>query len=418
MAWVERMMPSDQDEQFESWRQEFLQERSLRIVREREIMKETAERCKSYKKREQEANDAIERKRQAILAQRKAATVQATMRFQRNLPGFTVMDPEKFDRAIETITGRQLSNRSTPRRPPTNLQQRPRANITFRRSISMEELGSQQPIYNPYKSDPRNPSVLARTNSVVQVPQYINPVQYTSPLQEVQRQVLNDFAAQVQSTLHHHNNNNMMKQIHGIVKPQKISGPIVRPTPIVNIPQKKPLNTSAFDTKTIDEQQELLRRSYHESFFVKNTPVTGDEQVAAWLGAGKTNGKSNIMQKPTSLDGNESETNKKQKSILKRSPSIESNLSNNKPIVPMRKGSAPQTRTIGEKARVKDSLEVINTKLLKDMEIQKKTVRFAQDTDNERCVSDTQLVKQPDIGIRSEKKYINKKQRFPIEIFR
>ena len=37
---------SDQDEQFESWRQEFLQERSLRIVREREIMKETAERCK------------------------------------------------------------------------------------------------------------------------------------------------------------------------------------------------------------------------------------------------------------------------------------------------------------------------------------------------------------------------------------
>ncbi len=41
--------------------------------------------------REQEANDALERKRQSILAQRKAATVQATMRFQRNLPGFTVM---------------------------------------------------------------------------------------------------------------------------------------------------------------------------------------------------------------------------------------------------------------------------------------------------------------------------------------
>lgn len=41
--------------------------------------------------REQEANEALERKRQVILAQRKAATVQATMRFQRNLPGFTVM---------------------------------------------------------------------------------------------------------------------------------------------------------------------------------------------------------------------------------------------------------------------------------------------------------------------------------------
>jgi len=46
---------------------------------------------RSYQTREQEANEAIERKRQAILAQRKAATVQATMRFQRNLPGFTVM---------------------------------------------------------------------------------------------------------------------------------------------------------------------------------------------------------------------------------------------------------------------------------------------------------------------------------------
>lgn len=46
---------------------------------------------RSYQVREQEANDALERKRQVILAQRKAATVQATMRFQRNLPGFTVM---------------------------------------------------------------------------------------------------------------------------------------------------------------------------------------------------------------------------------------------------------------------------------------------------------------------------------------
>ena len=89
----------------------------------------------------------LERKRQAILAQRKAAAVEATMRFQRNLPGFTVMgkfiyldfnsnliylslltDPDKFDRAIETITGRQVSNRSTPRRVSAIQQQRSRSN--------------------------------------------------------------------------------------------------------------------------------------------------------------------------------------------------------------------------------------------------------------------------------------------------
>ncbi|CAF1134191.1 unnamed protein product [Adineta ricciae] len=398
MAWVERMIPPDQDEQFESWRQEFLQERSLRIVREREIMKETAERCKSYKKREQEANEAIERKRQAILAQRKAATVQATMRFQRNLPGFTVMDPDKFDRAIETITGRQLSNRSTPRRVPTNYQQQQRANVTFRRSISMEELGSKQAMLNPFKQDQRTPQVLPRTNSVIHVPQNANPVQYTSPLQEVQRQVLNDFAAQVQSTLHHkqqfdETNTWDRESIDSLeesnhYQPQKISGPIVRPTPVVNIQPRKSTN---------EDQQALLRRSYHESFFVRTTPVTGDEQVAAWLGASKKPEIPSPMQKPSSLDGTESETNGKRKSILKRSPSVESNLSNNKPIAVARKGSAPQTRTIGEKTRVKDSLEVINTKLLKDMDTQKKTVRFAPDTDNQRCVSDTQLVKQSDL---------------------
>lgn len=56
---------------------------------------------RSYKVREQEANDALERKRQAILAQRKAETVQATMRFQRNLPGFTVMG--KFHDLVSLI---------------------------------------------------------------------------------------------------------------------------------------------------------------------------------------------------------------------------------------------------------------------------------------------------------------------------
>ncbi|CAF4379859.1 unnamed protein product, partial [Adineta steineri] len=86
--------------------------------------------------------------------------------------------------------------------------------------------------------------------------------------------------------------------------------------------------------------------------------------------------------------------------ILKRSPSVDSNsknsVKNTKQIVPPKKPIAPQTRTIGEKSRVKDSLDVINTKLLKEIEIQKKTVRFASDTDSERCASDTRLVKQSD----------------------
>ncbi|CAF0802367.1 unnamed protein product [Adineta steineri] len=440
MAWVERMIPSEQDEQFESWRKEFQQERLLRIVREREIMKETAKRCKSYQVREQEANEAIERKRQAILAQRKAATVQATMRFQRNLPGFTVMDPDKFDRAIETITGRQLSNRSTPRRVTTQQhqqQQRPKSNTTFRRSISMEELGSQQyqqqqqQITNPYKTEQRHQTILARTNSVTHIPQHTNQVQYTSPLQEVQRRVLNDFAAQVQSTINQQQQQQQQQQFdetntwdresidsleesnsyqpQQIISSHNISGPIVRPTQVINIQTKQTqqpstVNNSAFKTMTIDDQQEILRRSYHESFFVKNTPVTGNEQVNAWLGAGKIslvpNKHTDIIDKPSSLDGTDSEINGRRKSILKRSPSVDSNsknsVKNTKQIVPPKKPIAPQTRTIGEKSRVKDSLDVINTKLLKEIEIQKKTVRFASDTDSERCASDTRLVKQSD----------------------
>ncbi|CAF4922089.1 unnamed protein product, partial [Rotaria magnacalcarata] len=54
--------------------------------------------------------------------------------------------PDKFDRAIETITGRQLSNRSTPRRTSImqqqQQQQRVKSNTMLRRSLSMEELGS------------------------------------------------------------------------------------------------------------------------------------------------------------------------------------------------------------------------------------------------------------------------------------
>ncbi|CAF1664191.1 unnamed protein product [Rotaria magnacalcarata] len=422
---------SEQDEQFESWRKEFQQERLLRIVREREIMKETAKRCKSYKVREQEATDALERKRQNILAQRKAANVQATMRFQRNLPGFTVMDPDKFDRAIETITGRQLSNRSTPRRTSIMQQQqqpqRVKSNTMLRRSLSMEELGSRQQMSNVQRINQMNQTILTRTNSVTQVPQYTNQVQYTSPLHEVQRRVLNDFAAQVQSTL---NQNEQFSDANTwdresvdsleksndyhqqqIISQPRLAGPIVRQNHVVNIQTKKtqPLltNNSQFDSTASPDQQELLRRSYHESFFVKNTPVTGDEQVTAWLGANKTatipnNKHNNATAKPSSLDGNDPETNGRRKSILKRSPSIDSNPMNSpmntKPMMETRIANIPQKRTTNDKVVVKDSLEVKNAKLLKELETQKKTVRFAQDSTNERCASDTELVKPPEIG--------------------
>jgi hypothetical protein len=309
-------------------------------------------------------------------------------------------DPDKFDRALETITGRQLTNRSTPRRTSTmqpHQQQQIKSNTTFRRSISMEDLGSRQQISNPHRIDQRNQTILTRTNSVIQVPQHANQIQYTSPLQEVQRRVLNDFAAQVQSTFNqpqqfdetntweHESLDSLEASNHfhsqQILPPPKITGPIVRPNHIVNIQSKKPqqilTNNSKFESTISDDQQDLLRRSYHESFFVKNTPVTGEEQVTAWLGANKISTTSNKhvdgIEKPSSYDGNDPEINGKRKSILKRSPSFESNTTNSaKPIPAARKASAPQARTVGDKAKVKDSLEVINAKLLKELDTQVK----------------------------------------------
>jgi hypothetical protein len=310
-------------------------------------------------------------------------------------------DPDKFDRAIETITGRQLSNRSTPRRPSATQQQRSKSNTTFRRSISMEDIGLRQPISNPHKIDQRNQTILTRTNSVTQVPQHVNQIQYTSPLQEVQRRVLNFFAAQVQSTLTQQQqqfdettntweyesidslegSNNYHPQ--QIILPPKLTGPIVRPNHVINIQstksQQQPIsNNSTFESTKINDKQEMLRRSYHESFFVKNTPVTGDEQVTAWLGVNKPPTKPNkhvdIIEKPPSLDGNDLEANGKRKSILKRSPSVDSNpinsAVNKKPIIPSKQVIVPQARTVGEKTRVKDSLEIINAKLLKELDIQ------------------------------------------------
>lgn len=302
-------------------------------------------------------------------------------------------DPNKFDRAIETITGRQLSNRSTPRRTTAmqqqQQQQRSKPNTTFRRSVSMEDFGTRQQIsHTPSRIDQRNQTILARTNSVTQIPQYTNQIQYTSPLQEVQRRVLNDFAAQVQSTFNqpqqydetntweHESIDSLEASNHfhpqQIIPPPKVTGPIVRPQHIVNIQSKTSQESSPLST----DQQELLRRSYHESFFVKNTPVTGEEQVTAWLGVNKNSTTSNnkhvdIVEKPSSYDENDLDLNGKRKSILKRSPSVENNSTNTKPIPMTRKATIPQSRTINEnKNRVKDSLEVINAKLLKELDLQ------------------------------------------------
>ena len=84
-------------------------------------------------------------------------------------------DPEKFDRAIETITGRQLSNRSTPRHPSAIQQARTRSNQTFRRSISMEEIRSRPPIEPSHRPDQqRHVTILNRTNSISHIPQPVS----------------------------------------------------------------------------------------------------------------------------------------------------------------------------------------------------------------------------------------------------
>lgn len=116
-----------------------------------------------------------------------------------------------------------------------------------------------------------------------------------------------------------------------------------------------------------------MRRSYHESFFVKNTPVTGNEQVTAWLGVDNpcvdTKKQLNILEKAPSVDGNESETNSRRKSILKRSPSLDSKSNDPKTKFPT-KIPTTQTKVAANRNRVKDSLEVMNTKLCKDLENQ------------------------------------------------
>lgn len=254
-------------------------------------------------------------------------------------------------------------------------QHRFKDNTTFRRSISMEDLRSRQPASNPARMDHRNQPIITRTNSVLQVHQ----LQYTSPLQEVQRRVLDDFAAEIHSTFQQPSSQQQFDQgntweyesvdsleVSNQFPPQqitsapKITGPIVRPNHPVNIQSRK-VNPSAFESTGLTDQHELLQRSYHESFFVKNTPVTSDEQVSAWLGATKNPMTSDV----TDTDA---EANAKRKSILKRSPSVESNTIN--PIVIPRKNSVPQARTVKDRARVKDSLEVINAKLLKELDIQ------------------------------------------------
>lgn len=138
-------------------------------------------------------------------------------------------------------------------------------------------------------------------------------------------------------------------------------GPIVRPNPVVNLPPRQ---------STVHEDP---RRSYHESFFVKNSPVTGNEQVTAWLGVQQTSTETNQLseytEKRSSIDGHEFDSSGKQKkSILKRSPSMESTSNKSKP--PVQKPNPTHVRTVGEKTKVKDSLEVINAKLFKELDSQ------------------------------------------------
>lgn len=185
--------------------------------------------------------------------------------------------------------------------------------------------------------------------------------------------MLNDFAAQVHSTFQpqfEENNNRWERESADSLEtsnqypPTRATGPIVRSKPVMNV------------QSSIPDQQELLRRSYHESFFVKNTPVTGDEQVTAWLGVTRTGKQTNLMDKAPSLDGNDSEMNSsKRKSILKRSPSLDSHSMQTKPSKKDNpQPPRPPARPAKEKVRVKDSLEVINAKILKELDIQVETI--------------------------------------------
>ena len=215
-------------------------------------------------------------------------------------------------------------------------------------------------------------------------------------MHEVQRRVINDFAAQVQSTLQTPQNepfntweresvdsletSNKFFSQQATIAP-KVTGPIVRSNhPLTLSSKQSQISTNTIsmnEGKTNTEIQEQLRRSYHESFFVKNTPVTGDEQVSAWLGVNRVqiekSRKPDLVEKASSVDDNESESNTKRKSILKRSPSVDSQSNSAKHMTAKaagRQGTVPQSRTANNKVRVKDSLEVINTKLLKDLETQ------------------------------------------------
>lgn len=184
----------------------------VRIVREREIMKETSKRCKSVISLVRQSDFYLDL---PIMIDRiKYVNKKPTMPWNENVKLFSpnakqrlfkrrcgfneifpdspswvneisivevdffssvLSDPEKFDRAIETITGRQLSNRSTPRRPSAIQQARTRSNQTFRRSISMEEIRSRPPIEPSHRPDhQRHVTILNRTNSISHIPQPVS----------------------------------------------------------------------------------------------------------------------------------------------------------------------------------------------------------------------------------------------------
>jgi hypothetical protein len=184
---------------------------------------------------------------------------------------------------------------------------------------------------------------------------------------------LTDFAAQVHSTLHGRDDEraslDSLETADRCASEQIVSGPGVRSVPFVN--GRTGTGDRAANTSAEHLQQEHLRRSYHESFFDKNTPVTSDEQVSAWLGVQHTSTGTNKAGQSkekavASLDGHQSKSRVNHKSILKRSPSVENTSTTSKRVDT--RTTRPQP--VAHQRRVKDSLDVINAQLQKAFDIQ------------------------------------------------
>ena len=115
----------------------------------------------------------------------------------------------------------------------------------------------------------------------------------------------------------------------------------------------------AIQSLSVEDQQELLRRSYHESFFVKNTPVTGDEQVTAWLDVNRTGvgasparkcGRETFVSRWNRIGNNETTKKYPQAITVDRQHWCESDDGSQNEHLLARQGSAPQARALGEQS--------------------------------------------------------------------